>query len=263
MHVVVARYEENLDWIVTDLLPLFPPFSVFVHVYNKGASPVVIDHPNVVVIPTENVGREMHTYLHHIIQTYHENHPLDITLFLPGSCHQLEYKWNMMLRIIDHWKNTGRIDSAFVCNWIPVTRTFMEEYTVNEYRSSDPQNLNKNPESFVKPCSIRPYGRWYRAVFGESIRETACVTRFGIFAASHRHIAQRPRAFYERLIAFANDHSNPEAGHYLEWTWPAIFQPIPRHCFIIVSHKKPSPVPVGLMALAWAWVLVGVIFFSP
>lgn len=54
--LVVARYNENIDWlngIEFDYI-----------VYNKGSD---LDMPN---IKLPNIGREAHTYLHHIIHNY-------------------------------------------------------------------------------------------------------------------------------------------------------------------------------------------------
>lgn len=65
-HIVIARYNENIDWIKHINLDMYR-----VYVYNKGGkiSTKTYSH-DIMVIDLENVGREAHTYLHHIIAHY-------------------------------------------------------------------------------------------------------------------------------------------------------------------------------------------------
>lgn len=59
-HLVVARFAEDVSWVVSaDVEGVF--------LYNKGQTPC--DVP-VEEIRLPNVGRESHTYLHHIVQHY-------------------------------------------------------------------------------------------------------------------------------------------------------------------------------------------------
>ena len=57
LEIVVARYSENLEWL--------KPYQSVSKVYNKG-DPT----PGVHSISLPNIGREGHTYLHHIISNY-------------------------------------------------------------------------------------------------------------------------------------------------------------------------------------------------
>lgn len=68
----------------------------------------------------------------------------------------------------------------------------------------------------------------------------------GMFAVHRDHVRQRSRDGYARLCAYVDHHSgptsffmpgaqkkpdsNPEAGHYLERAWLAVFAPIPTRC---------------------------------
>jgi hypothetical protein len=58
--VVVARYEESVQWVEA--------YSDISMVYNKGVSHVTV--PSVPSIRMVNIGREGHTYLYHIIHNY-------------------------------------------------------------------------------------------------------------------------------------------------------------------------------------------------
>jgi len=69
--IVIARYNENLDWI--KLLDK----NIKITIYNKGEP---IDYPS---IKLPNIGRESHTYLYHIINNY--NKLADKTIFCQGD----------------------------------------------------------------------------------------------------------------------------------------------------------------------------------
>lgn len=70
LHTVIARYQEELDWINQ----LKTPYTI----YNKGLS-----EPNYTCIEIENIGRESHTYLTYILNNYH-NLP-EYLAFLQGD----------------------------------------------------------------------------------------------------------------------------------------------------------------------------------
>lgn len=60
-HLVVARYQENLDWIEK-----MDKSKSQIFIYNKG--PDVIEN----AIPRKNTGREAETFFYHILQYYHD-----------------------------------------------------------------------------------------------------------------------------------------------------------------------------------------------
>ena len=72
--IVVARYNENLDW----LKKIKKSKDLKITVYNKGK-----DDIDIPFIPLPNVGRESHTYLYHIINNY--DNLADQTIFCQGD----------------------------------------------------------------------------------------------------------------------------------------------------------------------------------
>jgi hypothetical protein len=72
--IVVARYNENLDW----LKKIKKSKDIKITVYNKGK-----DDIDVPFIPLPNIGRESHTYLYHIINNY--DNLADQTIFCQGD----------------------------------------------------------------------------------------------------------------------------------------------------------------------------------
>lgn len=84
--LVVARYKENLDWLK------FVPSDVQVFVYNKNPTlvdPVIkeaVKYSNVAVkgLAMISPGHEAHTYLYHILSTYHNKFQPTVTYFVQG-----------------------------------------------------------------------------------------------------------------------------------------------------------------------------------
>ncbi len=74
--IVVARYNENLDWL--NLIPKH--FNIII--YNKGDTLTNIKN-NWKIIQLQNIGRESHTYLQHIINNY--DTLADKTVFCQGD----------------------------------------------------------------------------------------------------------------------------------------------------------------------------------
>jgi hypothetical protein len=72
--IVIARYNENLDW----LKKIKKSKDIKITVYNKGK-----DDINVPFIKLPNIGRESHTYLYHIINNY--DNLADQTVFCQGD----------------------------------------------------------------------------------------------------------------------------------------------------------------------------------
>lgn len=63
--IIIARYNENLSWVKK-----IDNRDVDIVIYNKGNDVEEIFSQKVKVLTLENIGREAHTYLHHIISNY-------------------------------------------------------------------------------------------------------------------------------------------------------------------------------------------------
>ena len=72
--IVIARYNENLDW----LKKIKKSKDLKITVYNKGPDDITIPF-----IKLPNIGRESHTYLYHIINNY--DNLADQTIFCQGD----------------------------------------------------------------------------------------------------------------------------------------------------------------------------------
>lgn len=93
MDLVVARYREDVSWLDEVVATLRSHGrAVTVHLYDKGGPgraavlpPSLHGHSGVWVTPLQNVGREAHTYLTHMISVLEGGLPrAHVTVFLQG-----------------------------------------------------------------------------------------------------------------------------------------------------------------------------------
>jgi Protein of unknown function (DUF3431) len=241
VQVVVSRFAEDLSWL--DELPFKD-----VLVYDKGSTPHNAP-PHVKVQKLPNVGKCDHTYLYHL-HTWYDS-LADVTVFLPGSVMSDELKKRKMRSVIAAVQRTGR--SAFpaipcdialhiLCPW----------FQLGGWKTSDPSNTSSLVDGFMQPCPERPLGRWYAKNFpGISVHN---VWLQGIFAVDRTHAMHCSRERYRKLLRYVDNHPNPEAGHYIERCWEAIFHPVDDACMIPLSSFAPG---IGL-ALDAAALGVGI-----
>lgn len=224
--IVIARYAEPLDWLCNDdILNNIQDENVDtnIFIYNKGKDNINLcnlpSHIRVYIKNIENVGRCDHTYLYHIIQNYYNLG--DVTIFLPGSA-DMYSKYDKTKDIIS--KSYTDLDSVFICNkYDEDILSIIGDFQLDNWMSSNEHNSHQNTEEKLLPCNERPFKIWYEKIFGNvNINH---ITFYGIFSVSQNDIHNRPIDFYEHLISYVNTHHNPEAGHYIERSWIAIFKP--------------------------------------
>jgi len=210
--IVVARYNEKLDWLKEEPFNKYP-----VIIYNKGPNDDFYKPPNCKIVKVDNVGRCDHTYVYHIIQNYDKLN--NITVFLPGSTNmenKLEHSKLLFQKIEQHNK------AVFLSQQINMQDLY--NFQLDEWVASSNENSSINPESQLELSSIRPFGKWLEARYGNI--EITRVTYWGIFSVSDKDINQHPKSYYEELIKDVSNSSNPEAGHYFERSWQAMFHPM-------------------------------------
>jgi hypothetical protein len=216
IEIVISRYNEPLDWIKEG------PFNKYnVIVYNKGPNDNFERTSNTIkTVPLENVGREGHTYLYHIVNNY--DNLAEITVFLPGSCN-IQHKKDKATQILNN------IEESKTAIFISTTthenvKTDLYDFTLDEWVSSDESNKSINAEKTLDKSKIRPYGKWYESNFGDSVVNN--VTYLGIYSVSKHDILQHPLEYYKNLMIQLETSSNPEVGHYMERSWAAVFHPM-------------------------------------
>jgi hypothetical protein len=209
VELVIARYNEDLEWLKKK------KFKYPTTIYNKGNNDNFYKPKGCKVIKLQNVGRESHSYLYHIINNY-DNLP-DLTIFLPGSS-EISHKMHRVNKVIKSIKK--KCVSTFPVDYHKDVKRYFYNFTIENYGSTHNENNKINPENNLTPASIRPFGKWYEKHFDKNVKYMG---HAGIFAVSNTHIKQYDKQYYNNLIKELEVSSNPEVGHYFERAWVAVF----------------------------------------
>lgn len=216
--IIISRYNENLEWLKEEPFNKYP-----VIIYNKGPNDDFYKPDNLIkIVKLDNVGREGHTYLHHIINNY--DNLYNINILLPGSIN-IEIKKKISTILINNIEENNK--AIFLS-----TQTSLNElysFELDNWTSTDDNNKAINPENKLEISPIKPFGKWFEHNFKNVNLEY--VNYNGIFSVSREDIIQHPKSHYENLIKYLENSSNPEVGHYLERSWYAVFYPM-KHTII-------------------------------
>lgn len=195
LELVVARYKEDLAWLRN-----IPP-QIRATVYDKSGEPDALLSTN--VQPLENVGREAHTYLHHICARYETLAP--VTVFCQGKPFDHAFDFRKTLRELAERKRAN--DGFFWLGHLADTD------------SSDGflfQTWSKNETGEGLDLS-----GFHRALFGFDGPLEYPFFGGAQFIVTRERIQARPRDWYENALRVAIEF--PEAAHCFERTWDRIF----------------------------------------
>ena len=163
MKIVVARYNEDVQWA-----QLFPN----VIIYNKGIT--LGSSYNEILLP--NVGREAHTYYHHIYENYDTLD--DYTIFLQGS--PFHHSPNIIKTLWKYIINPPKSGFQFISEWM-----------VESNIADCPHQPNIGP--LMKDIYEELFGErkeWLPLIFGGGAQ----------FIVSKEAVYKHPRDFYLKII---------------------------------------------------------------
>lgn len=186
VHIVVARYTENLDW-------LSHLSKMNVTVYNKG--PPIAGVPSVSL---PNVGREAHTYLFHIVHAY-DSLP-EYTAFVQG--HPFDHAPDIVPALTE-FRGGAR-------------------YTHLGAMIVAHEATCKGSAQYPKVPLRETYETMYQTPAPDTPVEFVAGAQFVV----HRDaILGHPRAFWERALAYATrDPGRPDGPAYaFERLWKHVF----------------------------------------
>jgi hypothetical protein len=217
--IVIARYNENLEWMNNDTYKKYNSIC-----YNSGKDNEFYKPDNMKDVKIENIGKEAYVYIYHIIKNY--DNLAEVTVFLPGSCEADDRQIHLhnLFTTLETNKNT-----IFISNHLPDIKESLYGFQLDEWCSTNKNNFEINSECKLNASGIRPFGKWYESMFGDV--KTTHVNYRGVLAVHKRHILQKDKAFYEKLLLEFN-HPNDEIAHYFERSWEAIFYPMDDAIFL-------------------------------
>lgn len=213
---ILSRYNEDLSWT------LEPPFNNFKYiVYNKGENENFHKENVVSVIKLENVGKDIHTYLHHIVHNYESL--TDIVMFLPASM-SASYKRDKALALISSTISTNFTNAYFLGQYSPNLKHYFFNYTQANWVPSTKENQYYTTNNYqLLPSTFRPYGKWFAYHFKDNIVNWWSYNN--TFSIDKRDIWKYPKSYYEEFLNEVSMANDTEVAHYIERSWNAIFGP--------------------------------------
>jgi len=198
--IIVARYNENIDWLNSEMSNCI--------IYNKGDK---LDINNEIFL--ENVGRESETYLHYIITNY-SNLP-DVVVFTQAriSDHkygEVNYLLNIKNEALQHNKSKN-----FYIHLEGTNRHCNKTWNLRKdgYFLKD-NYKNNNPITFVE---------WFKNNIDINYPDPIYIYWNAIFAVKKENIINKPIEYYKKLILEVKHHNEPPEAHFFERSWYYIF----------------------------------------
>ena len=202
--LIISRYEENLEW-----LKLHKDFKILI--YNKGNE--VSNKENYKIFNLENVGRESHTWLYHIVNNYYNLD--DINIFLQGRIDDLNCMAfknpNQYLNVINKY--------GFAASRYGILGPFHWKSNVG---IENDLKYKKKWDSFEISRSSIGFRKFAQNLFPEIPRIIA-TSYGGCFAIKKELIKKYDISFYENILSKLSHHKNPIEGHYMERLWCYLF----------------------------------------
>ncbi|MVM35138.1 DUF3431 domain-containing protein [Spirosoma sp. HMF4905] len=194
--LVVAHYTENLNWLRN------VPAGLQKTIYSKGPDHS-LEHT---VIPLPNVGREAHTYLHHIVNRY--DSLAEWTIFCQGKPFDHAYNFKKTLRDI-------------VAD--PLTLEEKQFHWLGHLIDTDDDQGHR----LFQPWSKNEDGRgldlrgFHYALFDTGGPLTYTFVLGAQFVIHRNLLRQKPVSFYKRALDVSV--SFPDAAHCFERSWDRVF----------------------------------------
>ncbi|CAF9936177.1 MAG: hypothetical protein ALECFALPRED_006723 [Alectoria fallacina] len=215
--IVVAHYNEDLTWLK----------SVIEHckVYSKGG-PKHAPESCFEVEALENIGREGHTYLHHIVKHYESLK--DVVLFTQGRVDDHINLTALEMKEIALQTKPGRVTTFphRVMELFDLWDGIPWEKYPCWAKWSSPEGTFKDKKAPKTPAQ---YFKDFFDNFGHDGPPMSMGFQPGaIFAVRRETIHQHPKELYQKMLEdlFLGEMKcvDPETGHYFERFWPTLFR---------------------------------------
>ena len=215
--MVIACYYGDIEWS--------RPYNNIVTIYNKGDQ----EHYKS-SIKLENVGREGHTFLHHIVENYDNLSNKTIFLKETISNKSLNLKYlsfcnSKITNIIDFINYSMQDNEQYMyfpflnlsCdNFQPISNFLNNGNYINHFGKWDVKRANISG-SFIE---------WFTNCVCENImhyKNNFIQTNHGIMTIEKCAILRKEKSYYEKILHTVKHVNDPEEGHYLERSWIYIF----------------------------------------
>lgn len=201
--IIIAHYNEDLEWL--------RPYAKNVIIYHKGNE----TGPRFKVkkwVKLENVWREWHTYLYHIINNY--NNLADINIFLQWNINDHIKDWITYNNPTIYLKETIKYWFSSRDLWLILKKIPQINYS---------WKFNEMLKNWFLKKSNLIFWDFYKDLFNKTQPKIIFSFCWWCFWVQKKLIYKRPIEFYSKVFNYLNNHTNPEEWHYLERLWFTIF----------------------------------------
>ena len=194
--IVVAHYCEDLEWL--------RPYAKNVIIYHKWHE----DKPRFPVkkwIKLDNVWRESHTYLYHIVNNY--NTLSDVTIFLQWWVDDHRNDWLAYWNLDEYEKETKNHRFSTRRLWILLRRKNQIKMWWKFLEALNKWDLKKSKYTFSE---------FYKHFFKKGQPLILPVFYAANFWVDRKNILKKDKSFYIELMELCSESSNPEEWHFME-----------------------------------------------
>ncbi len=181
--VVVAKFRENISKeLLQNIYNLVsgacPNSKINFIIYDKGGLPLHLyaetSEFDIKLVALTNVGREPHTFLHHIVSRYNGDFDLaDLTIYLPGSV-ELSHKWSKFENIVKQIGSSSIVNGTFFDFHFdnPEENVFTSfDFEISEWTSTNTSNKQSSLDQQFVLSPIRPFGSWIQKYFPDQYHQ--------------------------------------------------------------------------------------------
>lgn len=211
--IIIAHYNEDIEWL--------KPYAKNVIIYHKGNESTP-RFPVKKWVKLENVWREWHTYLYHIINNY--NNLADINIFLQGNIEDHKEEWIVFNNIIDYIKEVQK-------KWFSTKK--LELLVKKSPQINYIWKFKEMLENWKMVKSELSFQNFYKDIFSKNQPLVDIVFYWWCFWVNKNKILNREIKFYKKIMNYMDKTSNPEEWHYLERLWYNVF-----NSFNIIDYIK-------------------------
>ncbi len=209
--LIISRYKEDISW-----LKVHNDFKIYL--YNKG--PKIEDQKFINIINLNNVGRESHTWIYHIVNNY--NNLDDINIFLQGriddlNCMAFSNPSDYLNDINEYGFKASRYGVLGPLHW---------KWHVGIEKN---KKYKQNWDNFEISRSNIGFRKYAENLFPKIPRIVA-TSYGGCFAIKKELIRKYDLDFYLELLKSLSHHKNPIEGHFMERLW----------CYMFTENKNLS-----------------------
>lgn len=210
MHIVICRYNESEEIVneITNSLQFEDNYTVFL--YDRGSQKLKINHPRVVCVDDQNVGREETPYLTHLVNYYDE---------LPSKLIFTQGK------VDDHLHQFGA--NQFFGSWVNYIKNLNENFIFDSFTK------DRHPYSGCHKYNVEDILKLiYNVDLTFSIYKPLMFLPAAIFAVTHDAVKRHDKQVYKTLLDIATkkidpgwnkDHEKFQFPWGIERCWEIIF----------------------------------------